>query len=168
MEIITDRLTIKPLLFENWVDLKRIWKDFSSSEYSQYDVPHTENECEIKHLARKFSEDNSFYIISLTQTGDVIGCVDLHNTGNGYDIGYCFISECHNKGYAKESCKALIEYYRNNGVKRFTAGTAIENIPSLRLLLSLGFNQIGSEKVSFYKDENGKDIFFDGGLFELL
>ena len=36
------------------------------------------------------------------------------------------------------------------------------------LLNSLGFKQIGEEKVSFYKDEDGNDIYFDGGLFELI
>ena len=50
---------------------------------------------------------------------------------------------------------------------RITAGTAIKNISSVKLLKSLGFTQIGTEKVSFHKDENGKDIVFDGGIFEL-
>lgn len=27
--------------------------------------------------------------------------------------------------------------------------------------------EIKTEKVSFYKDEQGKDIYFDGGLYEL-
>lgn len=29
------------------------------------------------------------------------------------------------------------------------------------------FRQIGIEEVSFYKDSEGKDIIFDGGIFEL-
>ena len=46
------------------------------------------------------------------------------------------------------------------------SGTALDNVPSVRLLLSLGFRQTGTEKVSFYKDKDGKAIFFDGGIFE--
>ena len=53
------------------------------------------------------------------------------------------------------------------GIKKLTAGTAINNIPSVSLLKSLGFKLIGTEKVSFYKDEHGSDIFFEGGIFEL-
>ncbi len=48
-----------------------------------------------------------------------------------------------------------------------TAGTAINNIPSVSLLKSLGFAQVGTEKVSFYKDSKGNDMVFDGGVFKL-
>ena len=69
--------------------------------------------------------------------------------------------------YAKESHLALFDYMRELGIKRLTAGTAINNAPSVMLLKSLGFELIETEKVSFYKDADGNDIVFDGGLFEL-
>ncbi|MDE5599245.1 MAG: GNAT family N-acetyltransferase [Lachnospiraceae bacterium] len=69
--------------------------------------------------------------------------------------------------YAKECYQALINLFSDKGIKRLTAGTALKNIPSVRLLNSLGFKQIGTEKVSFYQDEDGNDIYFDGGIFEL-
>ena len=47
------------------------------------------------------------------------------------------------------------------------AGTAINNGPSAALLKSLGFRQTGTETISFYKDDKGNDIVFDGGIFEL-
>lgn len=40
---------------------------------------------------------------------------------------------------------------RELGIKRLTAGTAINNTPS----------------VSLYKDADGNDIVFDGGVFEV-
>ena len=40
-------------------------------------------------------------------------------------------------------------------------------MPSAALLKSLGFELIETEKVSFYKDDSGNDIVFDGGVFEL-
>ena len=63
---------------------------------------------------------------------------------------------------------ALIDYMRELGIKRLTAGTAINNTPSVALLKSLGFELIETETVSFYKDADGNDIIFDGGLFELV
>ena len=42
------------------------------------------------------------------------------------------------------------------------------NTPSVALLKSLGFELIETEKVSFYKDADGNDIVFDGGIFELM
>ena len=55
--------------------------------------------------------------------------------------------------------------YLNVGTN-FSAGTAINNTPSVKLLTSLGFKLVEQEKVSFYKDADGNDIVFDGGIFE--
>mgnify|MGYP000784466264 CR=1 FL=1 len=45
------------------------------------------------------------------------------------------------------------------------AGTALRNVPSVVLLKRLGFELIGTEKVSFFEDESGNDIYFEGGNF---
>lgn len=97
----------------------------------------------------------------------VIGYVAFNIRENGHEIGYCFHSAYHGKGYAKESMLALFDYVRSLGIKRLTAGTALKNVPSAALLKSLGFELIETEKVSFYKDDSGNDIVFDGGVFEL-
>ena len=97
----------------------------------------------------------------------MIGYSSFNRRENGYELGYCFHSACHGKGYAKESHLALLDYMRELGIKRLTAGTAINNTPSVALLKSLGFELIETEKVSFYKDAAGRDIVFDGGVFEL-
>ena len=52
------------------------------------------------------------------------------------------------------------------GITKFTAGTAINNTPSVSLLKTLGFELIGTENVSFYKDAQGHDIVFEGGIFK--
>jgi len=53
------------------------------------------------------------------------------------------------------------------GVTALYAGTALKNAPSVNLLTKAGFKLIKKESVSFYKDKNGNDIFFDGGIFKL-
>ena len=90
-----------------------------------------------------------FYSICLENT--VIGYIVLHKEKDGYDIGYCFHPDYHRKGYAKESISGLLNYLRSKGFCRITAVKALENILSVKLLLSLGFKQIGTEKVSFLK-----------------
>ncbi len=171
MQLKTERLIIRKIVFDDWISIKRIWDDFRISEYAQYDIPHKSEEEDIKKQISKWENANNgekhlFFAICLEE--EVIGYIDFHSTPDGYDSGYCFDSAYHGKGYAKESYKALIEYLAEKGIKRLTAGTAINNIPSVRLLKSLGFKQVGEEKVSFYKDEYGNDIYFDGGLFELM
>ena len=83
--------------------------------------------------------------------------------GDSYDLGYCFHSAYHSKGYAYEGTKALVEYFASEyGATRFTAGTAINNIPSCRLLEKLGFTCVSTETVSF---DNA--FSFQGGNYVL-
>lgn len=56
---------------------------------------------------------------------------------------------------------------KDRNVTAFTAGTALKNTPSCKLLGKLGFALVGTETLSFHKDENGKDITFEGGNFIL-
>ena len=170
MEIKTERLLIRKIVSGDWGSIKRIWDDFRTSKYAKYDIPHKENDEDIRLQVKKWEDANKgekhlFFAICLAE--EVIGYIDFHDTGNGYDSGYCFHSDYHGKGYAKESYQALISHFSDMGVQRLTAGTAMNNTPSIKLLQSLGFKQIGTEQVSFYQDDAGKDIYFEGGLFEL-
>lgn len=96
----------------------------------------------------------------------VIGYMAFHRQENGYETGYCFHSRYQGMGYAQESFQALFPCLQAMGAKRINAGTALNNLPSVRLLQKVGFHQVGTEQVSFYQDEKGKDIVFEGGLFE--
>lgn len=170
MEIKTKRLTIRPLREQDWQSIQAIWEDFGHSAYAQYDVPHKSEEADIRAMLVRWEAanrgmDHLFFAVCLA--GNVIGYIDFHRIDRGYDSGYCFHSRAHGHGYARESYLALAAYLKRCGAERLTAGTALENLPSVRLLTSLGFCQTGTEKVSFYKDPQGNDIFFDGGLYEL-
>ena len=170
MEIKTERLLIRKVVANDWISIKRIWDDFRESEYAKYDVPHKSDADEIKLQVSRWENANKgdkHLFFSVCFENEIIGYIDFHDIGNGYESGYCFHSNYHGKGYAKESYQALIKLFSDRGNKRLTAGTALKNIPSVRLLNSLGFKQIGTEKVSFYQDEKGNDIYFDGGIFEL-
>ena len=167
----TERLTIRPIVADDWKSIKDIWVDFNTSALSQYDMPHnTDDEDVRKRIAKWAGASNStehmFFAICLGDT--VIGYSAFNIRENGHEIGYCFHSAYHGKGYAKESHLALFDHMRTLGIKRLTAGTALNNMPSVSLLKSLGFELIETEKVSFYKDANGNDIVFDGGVFELM
>lgn len=168
----TERLIVRTVTAEDWQSIKRIWEDANASEYAQYDTPHNTEPDDVRARIARWAQasqgrEHIFFAVCLQNT--VIGYIAFNIRENGsYEIGYCFHSDYHGKGYAKESHIAALEYMRSLGIKHFTAGTAIKNLPSVKLLKSLGFEQIGEEKVSFYKDENGNDIVFDGGVFELI
>jgi RimJ/RimL family protein N-acetyltransferase len=171
MVLKTDRLTIRHIVADDWKSIKEIWLDFNAAAFSQYDKPHNTDDEDVRSRIAKWAAANSgiehmFFAICL---GDVIiGYSAFNIREDGYEIGYCFHSAYHGKGYAKESHIALFDYLRTLGITKFTAGTALDNIPSVALLKSLGFTLIATEKVSFYKDSEGNDIVFDGGIFELI
>ena len=165
----TERLIIRPIAEADWRSIKGIWENFNASEFARYDMPHNTDDGEVRARVSKWANANNgiehmFFAICLHDA--VIGYIAFNIRENGYEIGYCFHSDYHGKGYAKESHLALFEYLRTLGITNFTAGTAIKNTPSVSLLRSLGFEQVGAEKVSFYKDAEGNDIVFDGGIFE--
>ena len=166
----TERLTIRHIVADDWKSIRDIWVDFNSSEYAQYDTPHITEDDNVKTRIAKWASANSgiehmFFAICLDET--VIGYIAFNIRENGHEIGYCFHSAYHGKGYAKESHLALFDYMRTLGITNFSAGTAIKNTPSVKLLTSLGVKLVAQEKVSFYKDAMGNDIFFDGGIFEM-
>lgn len=165
----TERLTIRPIVAEDWKSVRDIWVDFHGSAYAQYDKPHCTDDEDVQPRIAKWAAANGgtehmFFAICLHEA--LIGYVAFNIRENGYEIGYCFHSAHHGKRYAGESLLALFAYLRTLGITNFFAGTALCNTPSVKLLTSLGFRLVKQEKVSFYKDAAGNDIFFDGGIFE--
>ena len=168
MKLKTQRLNIRFIEENDWKSLMRIWDDFSHSQYAKYDVPHTRSTAEVQRIAKLWADaspqmEHIFFVICLEN--QIIGYADFHKETNGYECGYCFHSDFHGNGYAKESLLALMKLLSNGRNTRFFVGTALDNLPSVRLLKSLGFEKIDEEQVSFYKDENGNDIYFTGGGF---
>lgn len=166
----TNRLTIRHIIADDWKSIKNIWEDFNTADLSQYDRPHNTQDDDVRARIAKWAAANSgtehmFFAVCLGDT--IIGYSAFNIRNDGYEIGYCFHSAYHGKGYARESHIALFDYLGTLGITKFTAGTAINNIPSVSLLKSLGFTLVSTEKVSFYKDAQGNDIVFEGGIFEL-
>ncbi len=167
----TERLEIRRIKAEDWKAIQEIWKDESLSPYAQFDnIKEIDDQSVENRIARWATEadrdEHIFLAVCLNYT--VIGFISANMIKNeSYEIGYCFHSDYHGKGYAKESLSAAFNYLKERGAKHLMAGTALENTPSIRLLKALGFIQTGTEKVSFYKDSEGNDIVFEGGIFEL-
>ncbi|MBR5309801.1 MAG: GNAT family N-acetyltransferase [Oscillospiraceae bacterium] len=166
----TERLSIRYITADDWKSIKEIWEDFNSTAFSKYDRPHDTEDEAVRERTAKWAATNGgmehmFFAVCFDDA--VIGYIAFNIRKNGYEIGYCFHSAYHGKGYAKESHLALFDYLGTLGITKFTAGTALKNTLSVSLLKSLGFKLIGTENVSFYKDINGNDIVFEGGIFEL-
>ena len=58
MLIKTDRLTIRHIVADDWRSIKAIRDDFTASSYSQYDVPFSTEESEIRARVSKWDNAN--------------------------------------------------------------------------------------------------------------
>lgn len=170
MLIQTERLTIRPVEPDDWRSIQAIWQDFQSSIYAQYDMPHSIADEDVRTRIERWScchnsgTEHMFFAVCLQSR--VIGYIAFNQREDAHEIGYCFHSDAHGKGYAAESHLALFQYLSSLGLERFIARTALQNTPSMALLRTLGFQQTGREDVSFYQDDQGGDIVFKGGIFE--
>ena len=162
----TERLTIRPIVETDWPAVGNIW-----AALAQYDKPHPTDPEIIKARVARWADfthkgtDHMFFAVCLN--GSMIGYFAFNARETGHEIGYSFHPAHHGKGYAKEALGALLNHLRGLGFTCFSAGSALNNTPSVRLLNSLGFRLTETEKVSFYKDADGQDIVFDGGVYEL-
>ena len=163
MRLETSRLLIRHLNESDWQAMQKVFIDFNNSKYAIYDMPLPTEDEESKALTKRFADSNLFFAVFVKKTNDMIGYVCFHKNGDKYDLGYCFHSAYHSNGYAYESTEALIKYIvAGCGANHFTAGTAIDNIPSCKLLEKLGFVCTSTETVSF-----DNTFSFQGGNFEL-
>lgn len=167
IRIETPRLLVRSVRMEDWSFIRDIWEDFARSPYRKYDGPtDTEDYAVRRRVAAWCNADMTRHIfLSVCLEGRPVGYISAHAREVGCEIGYCFHSSVHGRGIASESIDALLERLAQAGCPQVTAGTALANIPSVRLLERLGFTLEGTEPVSFYKDERGTDIFFEGGNF---
>lgn len=86
------------------------------------------------------------------------------------EIGYVFNRRYWGKGYAKESCEAVIKRAFEDGTHRIFAECDPENTSSWRLLEALGFDREAHlrKNVYFWTDEQGEPIWKDTYIYAKL
>lgn len=88
-----------------------------------------------------------FYVFLKDDPETIIGTVCLYDISNAYsraEIGYKFSSTHHHKGYASEAVEKLADIaFSELNLHRLCAHVQEDNLPSIRLLLGLGFEKEG-------------------------
>jgi len=165
-----DHLYVRIVEPKDWKAIQAIWIDQAKSRYAQYIKPRPlDNLSVFKEVQHWVEMEDSLEQIHLVVCSPktVIGHLSFFRRENGSEIGYFFHSAHRGKEYVKESIKYILGIMKENGESHVITHTALKNTPSVKMLLSLGYKQTGTKQVSFYKDNEGKDIYFDEGIFEL-
>ena len=164
----TQRLILRRYRSSDLHDLHEYLSDPEVVKFEPY-LPMTMEQAQ-ENLAWRISTDEMI-AIELKDTGKMIGNVYLGKRDfDSLEIGYVMNRAYWGKGYAAESCNALIDQAFANGIHRIYAKCDPKNTASWRLLERLGFRQEAHlrQSVYFWKDENGKPIWKDTYVYAKL
>lgn len=169
MEILeTQRLTLRSFREADFSDLQEYLSDSKVVAFEPYKPMGPEQVRE--NLAWRMSTEE-MVAVELRETGRLIGNVYLGKRDfDSLELGYAFNAAYWGKGYAKESCQALMTRAFRQGIHRIYAECDPKNEPSWHLLEALGFRREGylQKNIWFWKDEQGNPIWKDTYLYGKL
>jgi len=141
----SERLVLKHLSIEDAAFILRLLNEPSFIQYIGDKKVRTLDDARqyIENGPRKSYEENGFGLnkVELKSTGEPMGISGLvkRDTLPEPDIGFAFLPEYWNQGYAIESARAVMDHARNVlGIKRVVAITSPDNDASARLLEKIG------------------------------
>jgi len=84
------------------------------------------------------------FMVTLKESGDVIGMIDVHIENHKVAIGYVMNRTYQGNGYMTESARAMIEWaFGQPSIYRVYATTDVENIASRRVMEKAGMQREG-------------------------
>lgn len=146
----TDRLLLRSWKPEDLPLFATMNKDKRVMKY--FPAPLTDHETEMffQRIQDEFENNGwGLYAVELKESGIFIGYVGLHEIGfeadftPGIEIGWRLAADYHNRGYATEAAKEVIQLAKSHGIKRLFSFTAKINKPSERVMQKIGMEKTG-------------------------
>lgn len=168
----TERLLIRRFEASDWKDLYDYLSDEDVVKFEPYSA-YTVEQCKTE---AKWRADQDFFLaVCLKSTGKLIGNVYFQRQEPAelltWEIGYVFNAGYQKKGYAAESCAAVIKNaFDNLQARRIVAMCDPQNTASWRLLERLSFRREGYllKNIFFEKDAYGNPIWKDTYEYAIL
>ena len=164
----TERLILRRFR-EN--DLEDLFEYLSDEEVVRFEPYRPMNLDEVRENLNWRIGAEEMIAVEGKATGKLLGNLYLaREEFETMELGYVFNRAFWGKGYAKESCTALINLCFQRGVHRIIARCDPLNPASWHLLESLGFRREAHlrENVYFWKDNNGNPIWKDTYIYSKL
>ena len=140
--IITERLVIRNVSINDKEDLWKLWKTPENEKYMCDPVSSIEEIeliCKSKELEQDFRK-GLLRVAVLKDTNTVIGTCNFGFTqrDDEWGFGYSISPLYWNQGFATEIVKSIINFGKENGIKKFKTSCASENLASARVLQKCG------------------------------
>lgn len=142
-QIETERLVLrKPRLddaraiFEGWAQDREVTRYLTWRPHQRIE----ETEMFVQSCLSAWEQERRFpYMITLKESGHVIGMIDPRIEGPKVGIGYGAARAYWGKGYVSEATRAIIDWaFQQPSIYRVYATTDVENIASRRVLEKVG------------------------------
>ena len=163
MHLETERLIIRDFKLSDIDDLYEI---FSDEEVMEYIEPVYDRNKTLNFIKEFCIEHKGAFACANRENEKVIGYIIFKEYEDKvYELGWIFNKEYWGKGYAYESCDAVIKYaFSEMKIHKIFAET-IDNIKSVNLMKKLGMQLEGIQK-SHTTDNHGnwKDVYLYGLL----
>jgi RimJ/RimL family protein N-acetyltransferase len=144
----TERLLLrKPLLVDAPVLFRAYMQDPEVTRYTTW-RPHRHLQEAEDFVSKSISAWESGarfpFVITFKEQDEPFGMIDLHIRAGTVGLGYVIARAYHQKGYATEATRAIVEWaFQQPTIYRVNATTDIENIASQRVLEKSGMVREG-------------------------
>lgn len=145
MRITTERLTLEPISLKHLESTYAYSSDPDNTRYMFY-LPHDsigETETFITNAMEEWKKGHpSAYEFAVLKDETQIGGASMYMQGDGSaELAWILDRRWQGHGYAAEAARALIQWGRGLGLRRFIAQCDSENAPSWRLMERLGMRR---------------------------
>lgn len=148
MNLETERLIIRPITLDDKNEIFEYRSDSVTNKYQGW-IPTslTDVEIFIKKVSKQINEPETWFqfIIIEKETQKIVGDLGIHFFGSENkqtEIGCTLNKKFHNKGYATESVKRVIDYlFKELDKHRIITSIDPENNNSIRLVERIGFRK---------------------------
>lgn len=152
-------------------DLQDLYEYLSDAEVLKFEPYKPMSIDEVKeNLVWRMSTDEMIAIESKEEQ-KMIGNIYLGKRDfDTLELGFVLNRKYWGKGYAAESCRALLKLAFDTGIHRIYAECDPQNVASWKLLERLGFRREAHlrQNIYFWKDENGMPIWKDTYIYAYL
>ncbi|QLY40732.1 GNAT family N-acetyltransferase [Hujiaoplasma nucleasis] len=163
----TKRLTIRNFTMDDILDY---YEYLSDPEVLRFEPYKAQTMDQMENIILEDINSNNKLAVELKSSKKMIGNIYFGDIDSETKVlGYVFNKKYWNQGYAKEATKSIIDLSFKYSIQRIEARCDPLNIPSWKLLESLGFTRLSHLKKNtyFWKDKDGNPIWKDTYIYSL-
>lgn len=147
IEIVTNRLLLKPLGSEYLQTVNKYAMDYENTRYMCYLPNKTEEETKafLSSVDSEWQKEYpEFYEFAILYHNRHIGAVSIYFKNGIGELGWIINKKYWGNGFAYEAAEALVKYFfANMGTAHFIAHCDTENIASYKVMEKLGMVRTG-------------------------